>query len=455
MFSNNYEELENYLKKGNKFTYNRKNIFLPITTNQKQRVTFTNGLLPIIGALSRLICEKNVKGITDLNISENILGNENFDVDLDDEFYANLLVEEYLGKDKLNILHPKLFLYLPLSEGPESGGEIKIAQFFKNEFFNDIDIKNFFFEDNAKYNSNILIEFIVNNLKELPGGKDNSEFRIPDSLSSIVNVFKEDIQFILSNHEEFLVKNLENILAYYLFFYFVQFILKSSVNSTSTEIEKTFYLLDWETVSKNRSCVNLGYRRVSNHSKSLLIKIDAMEHLNTLLGTKNLLPSEIVDYYNSFDGNTKLEFIKCFQSWINYLRFEEKLGKIDLPNDFEELLSIYMQSIGDSYSINKSRHGTVSRYPIVIEDLGKKYFLKRRGRFGYMFNITQESLILITALCIKDEKIKVTQLFEEYERRGLFFDRDSWDKIVELFNKLNLIDKKSDSGDIQYVKSIL
>ena len=87
--------------------------------------------------------------------------------------------------------------------------------------------------------------------------------------------------------------------------------------------------------------------------------------------------------------------------------------------------------------------------------MGKKYFLKRRGRYGYMFNITQEMLIFITSLCIKEEKIKITQLFDEYERRGLFFDRDSREKIVELFNKLNLIDKKSDSGDIQYVKSIL
>ena len=86
--------------------------------------------------------------------------------------------------------------------------------------------------------------------------------------------------------------------------------------------------------------------------------------------------------------------------------------------------------------------GPISRYPKPIEDLGKKYFLKRRGRFGYMFNMNQEMLILITALCIKEDKIKITQLFEEYERRGLFFDRDSLDNIVDLFNKLNLIDKK-------------
>lgn len=455
MFSENFEKLENHLKKGNKFTYKRNNVFLPFTTNKNQRVTFDNGVLPIIGALSRLICGKKVRGIGDLNISENILGNENFDVDSSDEFYANLLVEEYLGKEKLNILHPKLFLYLPLSEGPEASGEIKIAQFLNNEFFRDLDIKNFFYENNYKYNSNILIEFIVDNLKELPDGEEYSEFYIPKPLTKVIDIFKEDIKFLLDYHKDFLVKNFDGILSFYMFFYFVQFSLKSASHKTSDELEKTFYLLDWETVSKNRSCVKLGYRRVYQYNKTLLIKIDAMEHLNILLGTDSLLPSEIIEYFNELDMSSQEDFISHFKSWIKYVRLEEGLDDIELPNDFEDLFTIYLSSIEDSYQFNKSRHGTVSRYPINIESLGKKYFLKRRGRFGYMFNLSQEMLILITALCIKDDKIKITQLFEEYERRGLFFDRDSWDSIVELFNKLNLIDKKSDSGDIQYVKSIL
>ncbi|QWQ96652.1 DNA phosphorothioation-dependent restriction protein DptG [Clostridioides difficile] len=37
----------------------------------------------------------------------------------------------------------------------------------------------------------------------------------------------------------------------------------------------------------------------------------------------------------------------------------------------------------------------------------------------------------------------------------MYFDRDSQSKVVELFEKLNIIEKKSDSGDAQYVRSIL
>ena len=87
--------------------------------------------------------------------------------------------------------------------------------------------------------------------------------------------------------------------------------------------------------------------------------------------------------------------------------------------------------------------------------LQKKYFIKKRGQYGNILNINKENLYLITALCIKDEKIKLNDLFKEYERRGLFFDRYSKEEIVTLLNKWNLIDKKSDSGDAQYVKQIL
>ena len=66
---------------------------MPFTTNKNQRVTFDNGALPIMGAFSRLMCNKKVRGITDENISEDILNNEYFEVEEDDEYYAKLLVE--------------------------------------------------------------------------------------------------------------------------------------------------------------------------------------------------------------------------------------------------------------------------------------------------------------------------------------------------------------------------
>lgn len=53
------------------------------------------------------------------------------------------------------------------------------------------------------------------------------------------------------------------------------------------------------------------------------------------------------------------------------------------------------------------------------------------------------------------KKIRLVDLYKEYERRGLYLDNTSKEYLQEFFTKLNLIDKKSDSGDAQYVKRIL
>ena len=72
----------------------------------------------------------------------------------------------------------------------------------------------------------------------------------------------------------------------------------------------------------------------------------------------------------------------------------------------------------------------------------EKYFLKTRGSLGYMLNISQDMLLLLTALSLKKERKPLKQVFIDLEARGLFFDRYSKEEIVQLFDKLNLIDKK-------------
>ena len=118
--------------------------------------------------------------------------------------------------------------------------------------------------------------------------------------------------------------------------------------------------------------------------------------------------------------------------------------------NFHDYVKIYQKDL--EIGIRIQQH---SGFSLNLENIGKKYFLKRRGQYGYALNITKDFLYLITALCVKEEKIKLNDLFKEYERRGLFFDRYSKEEIINLLNTWNLIDKKSDSGDAQYVKSIL
>ena len=86
----------------------------------------------------------------------------------------------------------------------------------------------------------------------------------------------------------------------------------------------------------------------------------------------------------------------------------------------------------------------------------KNNFLKRFGRCGNMLVLSEELLVLMTKVAIGDRKqVRLNELFDEFRKRGIYLDKQSQESIVEFYEKLNLIEKKSDSGDAQYVKGIL
>ena len=73
-----------------------------------------------------------------------------------------------------------------------------------------------------------------------------------------------------------------------------------------------------------------------------------------------------------------------------------------------------------------------------------------------MLTITEEMLIFLTKLVIKnDEQMSLNEVFRQFEMRGVFLDQPSKNEVIRFYTKLNLIEKKSDSGDAQYVKRIL
>ena len=73
-----------------------------------------------------------------------------------------------------------------------------------------------------------------------------------------------------------------------------------------------------------------------------------------------------------------------------------------------------------------------------------------------MLNLSEETLIFLTKLCIKNqEQMRLKDVFREMELRGVYLDNQSKEQAAIYYEKLNLIEKKSDSGDAKYVKRIL
>ena len=437
-------------KKGARHTINVKATFLPFKTRKDDRAKFGRRFNGVIGEISRILSQNKLsKDFDKEKCIDNIVNSVSCKTEEDRKYLVELIKNYLVDKDgDINVFHPHLFQYIQLSEGGESKEEASIAQFLCDVILrHDYRFKDLFIKNDTNH---MITKLILSELDELE--ESEIEEKYVDNLPYVGDVAIEDINFIMKN-KDFFLKNFSNILAYYYFFYITQLAIKLNKKSEANyqEIEKIYYLLDWEKTSKNRKSVDMGYKFIKEQSKNLLVHINTLEHLNFIFGTYGKNFVEIKEIFEELEQEERIEVLEALREWVKFYRDFYEKDPMELELNYKELVKALNKSL-----LEQNKQAILSRYSLSIEEIGKKYFLKiRGGSYGYMLNITQEMLVLITALCIKKEKITLKTLFKEYERRGLFFDNYSKDSIVELLEKLNLVDKKSDSGDAQYVKSIL
>ena len=451
---NNLLKIVRYKKDQNKITlkFNDEYKLFPFQTREPNRPKFDSGFKKIISEFSRINSSEDIgKEFNNENLIKEILSNDKIDITEEDYPYLEALIKDYLiDKDnELKIVHPCLYRYVSKTQDESNKGETDIAQFFNDVFFDDINIKEYFNSkdyENSAYT--IISHLVIDNLPEL------KKKTIPpiyiNKLEYVTKVFKDDINFALE-HEDFLNKNIENIFWYYYFFYTTQLSLKIfNEENTLDKCEEMYYLIETEIASKNRKTVENGYKRIRNNNKSLLYKVYTLEYINKLLGTQGKIRPELINYFNQLDKKEQNEIIEILKQFIEiYNKTTENYEAVPY-DDFENLMIYFYKKL-----LEIKDQSPNSRFGSYFEDIGKKYFLKRGGRYGNILSLSQEMLLTITTLCVKEEKIKLKDLFERYEERGIYFDNTSKSEVVNLLNKLNYIDKKSDSGEAQYVRRLL
>lgn len=458
-----YLENYNYLKRLMKVdfeknslshTISKKSSFLPFKIDNT-RPLFESGFYNLFGEFIRILLNKKMEKGLSLNNTIPDLLNEDIIIDESGEEYFIKLLNEYIfnEKNELKLSHPHLYLYIPLSADKHSSGEKDLALFLRDIFCaGNEDLINFF---KSKESNQIIIELILKNAPHLDDYVTKPKFS--SKLSYVNNLFDEDIHFAIEN-KKFFLDNMDNIFAFYYFFYVSQLLLKLSKRLKYDDtVEELYYLLDWEDPGKKRSTEKKGYKFLKDVCNAASPRINLIAQLNTLLGTEYCLENELLESFNALNFDNKQCFLYYLKKWIidySTVRGFEKIYLFDdLPNDYEQLVAILYSYLKDDKKgvTYKSKR----LFNQNLEEFAKKYFLKRRGSYGYVLNINRDMLLMLTALCVKDKKIKLNQLYEEYEKRGIYFDRHSKDEIKSFLTKLNLIDKKSDDGDAEYVRPVL
>lgn len=85
--------------------------------------------------------------------------------------------------------------------------------------------------------------------------------------------------------------------------------------------------------------------------------------------------------------------------------------------------------------------------------VGIKLYEKRREHS--VLTLDEEMLLFLVAMVTKGERIRMEDLYKRFQKYGIEFSFQTKNAISDYLMKLNLLERKSDSGEAQYVRIIL
>ncbi len=288
----------------------------------------------------------------------------------------------------------------------------------------------------------------------------------------IVELFKTDFKFLSKNKQSFL-KESELLFKYYYFLYIVQ--LANTLNhffEPGVDF-RLYFTLESETVSDNRQTIKAGWKWLESRLLNMMSHSVNLDMVNRLIspagGGADYRAMRILFNEMSEDDAEELrnrldQLLKFYTdvvpvektTWDAFdTEFRRKVASNRYQSELEHKVMELFYRIEFQFD-NSTRKAKRLSFANWFLAFCKKNFLKSRGRNGYSLNLTQEMLLFMTKLCVGDqEKMRFNDLMAEFNRRGIFFDEDTIRAIVQIFEKINLIEKKSDSGDAQYIRRIL
>lgn len=311
--------------------------------------------------------------------------------------------------------------------------------------------------------SNVLERFAVSKLKTKPmnDNTDGTYYRIVEVFK---DVYEEDFDYVLSSKNrtrEYLVTLLE----FYYFMYTAQTCLQLNrfMDGKRDQIIPLYFCLDWEKTSQSRRCFGEGWatmlqpaiKRAFAHAIVLEILNQTEEENGSV---DYIILGDMVTESSGVDSEVASEISKLTDVYRSAILDCPEMLEMERKEIDEDFTAAEIKFLFDSVNCqfeNTVRSRAYAAYSEKFEAFAYK-FLKRRGRSGMMLNVTEELLIFLTKICIKDEeKMRLNDVFKAFECRGVFLDELSKEQVMKYYEKLNLIEKKSDSGDAQYVKRIL
>ncbi|MFD1886882.1 DNA phosphorothioation-dependent restriction protein DptG [Paenibacillus wenxiniae] len=439
--------------------------FLPYNTKFKDT---QYNFREVIGEFIRLIGQKKLDEIVNTDeLINTVLDSINFEeVHQRSEFrqmIKTLFIDE---NNQLYLFHPQTLYYINTVDNENK----KLATFLYNVLWRNQQPWNI--TSNTDYHSDLMSTLLF---KSLPQLNDNT--KDPKSYNTIIpmvsDLFIKDFTW-LSTKSELFTSQVEKLISYYYFLYVTQFARKNELlfKVTDMEIHPVYFTFEGEErLSKTRVSYEFGWKSIERAINQTFAHVNFLKMINfTESGStdsdngKLLSYQQIAEQVQTMSLEEQIELEQQVDTLIQEYKENlsgdikwEQLGTFHSSSHIPALqkLDSLFHMIDHQFN-NSSRSKPYNEFKQWFVYFCQKTFLKSRGRSGKMLILDTDYLLFLTKLMIKNEsKIRLKNLFLELEARGIIFDRDTQTSIVDYFEKLNLLEKKSDSGDAIYVKAFL
>ena len=367
----------------------------------------------------------------------------------------------------LNITDSAFIKYLPLVPNDErismkdrkkyNDGQRKLANYLYSMLSDEMQISG------HSKTPDLFSKILQEALTPFYGLSDDLKERDYTVLPYIKKSFEEDLCWMLEQEESVKVKYLHLLLHFYACYAVTQAIVRITAKDKQSEDEPApfYFILNSERASVNHDAVVRGwsYQIPKSSLDKLYGKSQALDILNSVLGSNVGFYNNIrkVLYQTDFEDNRELcnKLLSKYQEEKRevFNRRSSESGSIEeieidvhSYDEFISTLELLCTGLQSPSYISRMRKK-------VIDLLSVRFLQSRRGNFVLVLD--NEMLTFLVALFTKSKKTKLENLYKLFNKYGIYFNRGSRLVIEEYLLKLNLLDRKSDSGEAQYVTVIL
>lgn len=414
----------------------------------------------IVGRFISQIEKISPEKLTVDDLTEKLKDDTSIDVGMDELFHQVIKHMFFDKEGKIRPINLRMIAQIPCEES----SACKIADYLVDVLGDESILRASIKQASAKLDeqSNVLEKFAMSKLASKPLSQ-TTVLPYQRITRAVQRKFESDFEYILgarNRTRDYLIPLLE----FYYFTYTAQAIMQLNrfMSGEREHCVPLYFCLDWEKTSLNRLCYIQGWGVLQTALSRIFAHAIVLEILNQTsedCGPVDYIRlNEFVQTAENEDHRIAEEIKVLTDRYRNAINDCPEMKELERREVDEDETAAEVRFLFDSVRTqfeNTPRNRPYSSYADKFEEYSRKY-LKRRGRSGMMLNLTEETLIFLTKVCIKDqEKMRLNDVFAEFAARGVFLDNISKEQVMHYYEKLNLIEKKSDSGDAQYVKRIL